>query len=201
MSAKWKFLALLAFGLPALSLGGCTSVILGGVTTGAVAVAQERSVGSAVDDVTTEAEIIAELFRADQDLFIGTEVRVVEGRVVLTGTVPKPEQRLEATRIAWNAHGVKQVDNEIQVEDESGIIDYAKDAWISTQLKSKILTDLKVMDINYSLETVNGVVYVIGIARSQQELERVINYARNIGGVVRVVSHVRINDDRRGARA
>jgi osmotically-inducible protein OsmY len=200
MYTTLKFPALLALGLGALSLGGCTSVILGGVTAGAVAVAQERSVGAAIDDTGIEAEITAELFRADQDLFAGTEVRVVEGRVVLTGTVPKPEQRLEATRIAWNAHGVTQVDNEIQVEDESGIIDYAKDAWISTQLKSKILTDLKVMDLNYSLETVNGVVYVVGIARSQEELDRVIGYARNIGGVVKVVSHVRVNDQR-GAKA
>ena len=197
MHAQMKLLLALGLCLSALTLGGCGSVIIGGAATGAVAFAQERSIGNAVDDLTIQVEINAELLRADEQLFANTEVRVVEGRVVLTGSVPQPEQRLTATRIAWQADGVKQVDNELQVEDESGVIDYAKDAWISTQLKSKILTDLKVMDINYSLETVNGVVYVVGIARSQDELDRVINHARNIGGVLRVVSHVRVNDDGR----
>ncbi len=46
--------------------------------------------------------------------------------------------------------------------------------------------------MNYSIETVNGVVYLIGVAQSQEELDRVINHARQISYVRRIVSHVRI---------
>ena len=51
------------------------------------------------------------------------------------------------------------------------------------------------MDVNYSVETVNGIVYLIGIAQDEGELTRVTDYARNIGGVVKVVSHVRMKED------
>lgn len=178
----------------ASALGGCTEAILGAGAATGVAIAQERSVGAAVDDAGIVIRINAELARVDQQLFSRTEVKSVEGRVVLTGTVPRPEQRVEATRIAWSVSGVRQVDNEIQVTDKTSIVDYAKDTWITTRLRSKILADAKIADINYTVETVNGVIYLIGIARSQSELDRVVDYARNIGGVVKVVSHVRVED-------
>jgi osmotically-inducible protein OsmY len=90
--------------------------------------------------------------------------------------------------------------NELNVTDRSEIRDYPRDAWITTQLKTKMLTDKGVLQINYSVETINGVVYLLGIAQSQDELDRVTNHARNISGVQRVVSYVRLKDDpkRRG---
>lgn len=175
-------------------LGGCTEAILGAGAATGVAVAQERSVGDAVDDAGIVVRINAELLRADTELFSHVEVKSVEGRVVLTGTVPKPEQRIEASRIAWSDSGVRQVDNELQVDDKSSVVNYAKDSWITARMRSKILTDTKIADINYTVETVNGVMYLIGIARSQSELDRVVDHARNIGGVVKVVSHVRVKD-------
>jgi len=178
----------------AATLGGCAEAVLGAGAATGVAIAQERSVGDAVDDAGIVVRVNAELLRADEQLFSRAEVKSVEGRVVLTGTVPRPEQRIEASRIAWSVSGVRQVDNEIQVVDKTSVVDYAKDSWITTRLRSKILADSKVADINYTVETVNGVIYLIGIARSQSELDRVIDYARNIGGVIKVVSHVRVKD-------
>ena len=85
--------------------------------------------------------------------------------------------------------------NEIQVTDESGILDYARDTWISAQLKGRLLVDGDVLSINYGVETVNGTVYLIGIAQSEAELARVIEHARGIEDVKRVVSHVVVKDD------
>ncbi|MDO9460521.1 MAG: BON domain-containing protein, partial [Alphaproteobacteria bacterium] len=82
---------------------------------------------------------------------------------------------------------------EIQVTDKSGLGNLAKDSWITTKLRTRILADTSIMDINYSIETVNGVIYLLGIAKTQEELSRVTNYARNISGVERVVSYVRVN--------
>ncbi|MEK9645333.1 MAG: BON domain-containing protein, partial [Alphaproteobacteria bacterium] len=68
----------------------------------------------------------------------------------------------------------------------------ARDTIISTELKTKLLFDSKVSSINYSIETVDGVVYLIGIAQNREELNRVTNYARNLGYVKKVVSYVTI---------
>ena len=56
-----------------------------------------------------------------------------------------------------------------------------------------------ISDVNYTVETVNGIVYLMGIARSRPELDKVTTHARNIAGVQKVISHVRLSgDDRRG---
>lgn len=186
--------ALLAAGL-ALALQGCVGAAVGGAATAGVAVAQERSVGAAIDDTTIQLNINSALLQKNEALFrkVGTEV--VEGRVLLTGVVLTPEDRIEAGRLAWTVNGVKEVLNEVAVSDKSSVADFAKDAWITTQLRTKLLGDRLVSDINYSIETVNGTIYLMGIAQSEAELERVTGHARTIRGVQRVVSHVRLKTD------
>jgi hypothetical protein len=71
-------------------------------------------------------------------------------------------------------------------------MDQARDTVISTRLRTDLVADSQIKSINYTVRTENGVVYVIGSARSQAELNRVTDYARNIPNVRRVVSYVRI---------
>ena len=178
-----------------LGLSGCVELLVGAAATTGLAIVEERSVGDAVDDLTTRAELNQLFFEDDVDLYRDVSFSVIEGRVLLKGSVSTPEDRVRALRIAWQAGGVREVINEIQVTDESGILDYARDTWISTQLKGKLLVDTDVLSINYSVETVNGTVYVIGIAQDEAELERVVEHARTIEDVKRVVSHVVMKDD------
>ena len=175
-----------------LAAPGCTTMAVGAAGTTAVAAAQERTIGDAIDDSLIYTEVNHHLLQADIDLFRDVGVKVVEGRVLLTGSVPTPEDRIEAVRLAWQADGVEEVLNEVQVTDDSGIVDYATDSWISVQIKTKLLFDRDIRAINYSIETVNGSVYMIGIARDAAELKRATNHARTIKGVRRVISHVRI---------
>ncbi len=175
-----------------LAAPGCTTVAVGAAGTTVVAAAQERTIGDAIDDSVIYTAVNHYLLQADIELFRDVGVKVVEGRVLLTGSVTTPDDRIEAVRLAWQADGVKEVLNEIQVTDDSGVVDYATDSWISAQLKTKLLFDRDIRAINYSIETVNGAVYMIGIARDAAELKRATNHARTIKGVRKVISHVRI---------
>ena len=180
-----------------LTLSGCAELLVGAAATTGIAVAEERSIGDAVDDLTIRAELNHLFFQEDVELYQDVSFSVFEGRVLLKGSVPTPEARIHALRVAWQAVGVRQVINELQVTDEGGILDYARDTWISAQLKGRLLVDGDVLSINYSVETVNGTVYLIGIAQNEAELVRVIEHARGIEDVKRVVSHVVLKDDRR----
>jgi osmotically-inducible protein OsmY len=56
-----------------------------------------------------------------------------------------------------------------------------------------------VRSINYSVITVNQVVYLMGIAQDQTELGKVTHIASTTNYVQRVVSYVKLKDDpRRG---
>ena len=189
-------LAILAVFL-GLGVSGCAGMAVGTGAAVGVAAAQERTIGSAVDDTAIKIEINHLLFQKSESLFAKVGIDVAERRVLLTGSVQEPSQRIEAARLAWRANGVGEVLNEIQVAEKGSIADYLHDKRISVQLRFKILADRDIRAINYTIETVNGVIYLLGIAQSQRELDRVTNHARTIKGAVKVISHVRLKDDPR----
>jgi osmotically-inducible protein OsmY len=177
----------------ALLLQGCGPALLFGAgATGGVAIAEERSVGTQIDDATIKIALNERLFSYDETLFQDVSTDVTEGRVLLMGKVKDPQARVDAVRLAWQVEGVKEVINEIQVTDTGGIASYLKDVRISNELRGALLFDSEIDSINYNVETVGGVVYLTGIAHSQEELDRVIDHARTIAGVKEVVSHVRV---------
>lgn len=179
--------------LIAAGLSGCVGVAVGAGATAGTAAMQERGLGGAIDDTVIHAKITGTYYNNDV-AFKLIAVKVHEGRVLLTGTVPKPEDRIAAVRHAWKVDGVKTVINEIAVEDDSGVLDLARDKWVTAQLRLKITFDGKIKAINYAIDTVNGTVYLMGIAQSESELTLVRNHARNINYVRRVVSHVRMKN-------
>jgi len=182
-----------ALGLLALTTAACgPGMFIGAAATGGIAVAEERSVGTQVDDLGIKIAINEALFSYDEALFQNVSIDVTEGRVLLIGKVEEPEDRVEAVRIAWQAKGVKEVINEIQVTDKGGIDSYLTDVRISNELRADLLFDSKVDAINYNVETVGQIIYLTGIAHNQAELDRVIAHARTISGVKQVVSHVRV---------
>lgn len=182
-------------------LSNCTTplFLIGGGAAVGTTVAQERSVGNTVDDLATWTRI-KNAFLIDKDnqhLFPKIKVKVIEGRVLLTGTLTDPDDRVSALRIVWSQRGVNEVINEINIDSSSDNFDiknYTKDTWITTQAKSKILLTKNVKSINYSIDTVNQIVYVMGIAEDQEELSEVTRILGTIKGVSKVVSYVRMKD-------
>lgn len=172
-------------------LAGCEVLAIGGATAGGVAIAQERSVGAAIDDTTIKLALNGKLLQYEKPgVFQGVEIEVVEGRVLLAGSVPTPEDRLAVMRMAWETEGVTGVINELNVGDTTGVADFARDAWITAQLRSRLLFDKDIRSINYTVETVDGVVYLMGISDTPSEERRVTYHASRIDGVKKVVSYV-----------
>jgi osmotically-inducible protein OsmY len=179
-------------------LPGCAAVLIAGGGGAAEVAAQERSPGQNLDDAGIYLKIKNLYAQQDyKDLLANVEIKVVEGRVLLTGNVDKPESQIEAVRLAWQISGVKEVMNEVQINDQAGFSNYTRDVWISTQARTHLLLTKDVRSINYSVITVNQAVYIMGIAQDQGELDRVTSVISTIPYVQRVVSYVRLKDDPR----
>jgi len=188
----------LVAGLAVLAAGCSPIGAAAGVgAVGATAAQSEKGFRRSVADTEIRIAINDLWFKADEEMVRKVNLQVQEGRVLLTGNVRLPEQRVEAVRLAWQAPGVREVINEIEVNDTSGVTDLARDTWISTQLKTDLLFDQDVSSIDYSIETVNQVIYLMGVARSQAELNRVVGHAKDISYVRRVVNYVLLKDDPR----
>ena len=179
-----------------LLLGACLALTGCGVATGVgatvgVASAQEGGLPAAATDLKIQTQINSLWFQSNVDMFRKLDLTVEQGRVLITGVVQDPQHRVEAVRLAWQPNGVKQVINEIRVAESDGFPGYARDTWITTRLRGKIILEQSVQSINYTIDTVQGVVYLMGIAQSQAELNKVIDIARNVSGVKQVVSYVK----------
>ena len=195
MSPRIALAAALLWAALGTGLSGCAATAVGAGATAGSAAVQERGIKGAVADSKIRVQINDLWFKADERMYRKVSLQVQQGRVLITGLVDDPDLRTRAAELAWQADGVKEVINEIEVSEEGGVGTYARDTWISTQLKSKLLVDSEVMSPNYSIETSNGRIYIIGIARSQTELDRVLNHARNIKHVREVVNYVRVREE------
>jgi osmotically-inducible protein OsmY len=175
-----------------LLLQGCVGAVVGAGATAGTAAMEERGISGAVDDTELRLRINALFSSKDERLWRKIGLQVYAGRVLLTGRADTAHMRAEAVRLAWQAKGVKEVINELQIAESGGASGFARDTWILTQLKSRLLFDKRILSINYSVETVNHTVYLIGLAQSREELNRVTNHARTLDYVKKVVNYVKI---------
>lgn len=185
-----RLLFVLCFSLMCLS--GCAALV--GASAGAVGIAavKEGGLSSSLTDARIQTTINDLWFRHDLDIFRKLDLTVNQGRVLITGTVQDPEHRVDAVRLAWKASGVKQVINEINVAEGGGVTGYLSDTWIVTQLRTGITLDEDIQNLNYTIDAVSGNVYLMGVAQSRDELNRVVERARTINGVQQVISYVKL---------
>ncbi len=180
------FLRFMLLATLVLGLSGCV------VSTISGAASKERPVGRSIDDTSAGMAIGARLRRYAGGDLSGVRVAVEDGFVLLSGNVPTPELRLEAEKLAWTAPKVVKVANEIEVSGKRGFMGNAKDRWITTQVRSRLLTDKSVRSVNINIETRNQVVFLLGLVRTEGEIKRAAGHARLVPGVKKVVSYLTI---------
>ncbi len=180
-----------------LSLSGCVGAFAG---VGAAAVAAgntEKGLGTSISDGVIRVKLADRFIQSDANLFTNVSVSVNDGAVLLTGNVEKPEHKVEATQLAWQTRGVIEVINEIEINDKSSIKDIAKDLAAAAQLRAKLIAEQGVSSINFSVDVVNGTVFLTGIASSEEEMNTVVALARELRFATNVVNYIRVSDDDR----
>lgn len=175
--------------------GGCVAAAVGAVGTAGYVAAQNRAPGQVADDAGIRLDINDKLLKRSTTLFSNVSVEVVRGRVLLVGTVASSADREEAGTIAQSAQGVKEVDNQIQIADDGGVGGYAGDSWITTKVKSNLVTDFSLNGFSIGVETVNGIVYLSGVVRSDAQRDKAVEIARSISGVQKVVSAIQVSPE------
>ncbi len=170
----------------------CAQVATGTAVKMVTVKQEDRSIGEFVDDAIIKTVIKNSYFDQNEKLFFNIDVEVSQGRVLLTGTVENIDLKIEATRIAWGVKDVQTVINEIQISNSDNILNYADDLVISTKVKGKLILNENINSLNYNIETVNKLVYIMGIASNQDEKDLVIDIAKEVFGVEEVIDYISI---------
>jgi len=187
--------ALLALG--GLLFSGCAPAIVGVGTAAVAASSTEKGLTTSVSDGVIFTKIQDRFIQEDANLSTVVDVTVNDAAVLLTGKVKTPEEKVTATRLVWEVRGVREVINELQVTNTSSIKDVAKDLAASAQLRGKLIADSNVSSLNFSIDVVNGTVYLSGVAADAEEMNRVVGHARELRFAQQVVSYITLRSDLR----
>ena len=187
----FSILSVIIFLLTNCSIPVATGVAVKGVTVSN----SDRSIGEFVDDVLIKTVLKNSYFDQSEKIFFNVDVEVSQGRVLLTGTVDNIDLRIEATRIAWGVKGVQTVINEIQISQSDSILNFADDLVISTKVLARLMLDEEINSLNYNIETVNKIVYIIGISSSREEKQKAIELSKDVFGVEEVIDYITIKSE------
>lgn len=176
----------------ALSLLCASFLTACSVTSAGVKPGDERNLARSVHDVNAGRVIEARMRRAYDHNLKGVDVEVAEGVVLLSGNVHTKEARIEAERIAWSAPKVDQVGNEIMIREKQTFSRNAKDGLLEKSVRTRLTAAKSVKARNFNVETHEGIVYLLGVARTPQELEKAAQIAAHTKGTTEVISYVRV---------
>ncbi len=181
----------------ALALSGCVNAAIGIGTAAVAASTTEKGLSTSVSDSVIQAKLSDSFIQTSQSLFLNVETAVNNGSVLLTGKLKTQEEKITATRLSWEIRGVREVINEIQLSGTSSLKSSAKDLAASAQLRAALIRDPEISSLNFSIDVVNGIVYLSGVAENEQERERVVAHAQELRFAKQVVSYIILAYDRR----
>ena len=167
-----------------LALSGCVGVSSQGVLgTGVNVYLDPRTLGTQIDDSIMQKSFLIRVSQIDKKYVLSVSSKVVDGHIYLTGTVDSVDEKILLTKIAWKTEGARSVKNNIKVKDKFSLKNSAKDLLITSQLKVALLSNKQVSMANYQINTVNQIIFIFGIAKSESEKREVINEAKIIQDV------------------
>ena len=183
--------------LSPMGLSGCANAVIGVGTAAVAASTTEKGLSTSVADTQIHAKLTDQFIQNDFTLITAVNITVNDGAVLLTGKIKKPEEKILATKLSWKVRGVREVVNELQITDSSSIKDIAKDLAASATLRGKLISDKNVSSLNFSIDVVNGIVYLAGVAADLNEMNRVVEHAREVRFTKQVVNYIILQTDKR----
>lgn len=180
-------------------LTGCEYLMPNPYTTGAQVVTtvvatamEERTLNEVEDDFVVKTKILQSFASESAGLLVNVSADVYQGDVLLTGAVKGSEDDKMAEKLAGAVPGVRNVINEIQITDDVDLQVTARDMVIEVKVKTAIIAASTTSVVNYRWRSINGTVYLLGIAQSQDEYDVVYDAVRGLDEVERLIPHVRI---------
>jgi osmotically-inducible protein OsmY len=176
---------------------GCVTAAVGAAASVGIYAVQDRTIGEGIDDATASDRVKLRLMAADSGAFTEVDVEVANGALLLSGAVPTEEHRQAAETIARGVPSIDVVYNELFVGTRSGFVRSAQDELVTAQIRARLTASSSVRAINVNIETFHGNVYLMGYARTDNELRRAAEIASVVPGVVRVVSFMQVREPQR----
>tara|TARA_B100000427_G_scaffold328747_1_gene342645 strand:- start:915 stop:1520 length:606 start_codon:yes stop_codon:yes gene_type:complete len=189
---KKKLLIIFALFLLTSCVGSSTSGVFG---SGVSVALDPRTLGTQIDDSIMQKNLQARLALTEKKYLIKLSVKVLDGRIFLSGKVDEAEEKLKVTKMAWETKGARSVKNNIVVKQKFSFKNAAVDVLITSQLRTALILNKKVKAANFNIDTLNQKTYVFGIAHSNEEKKEIIQEAKQIVDLKELITSILLVSD------
>jgi len=142
-----------------------------------------------LEDKTSEGKIVARLL-AEKDMpSKGLSVYVFQGVAHVIGVVETPDQLLRATYIARDYATDAIMDVFIT---QYAMEDFLADSYKTASVEAKMISSPELKNENISVETLKGVVYLMGVVNRAESIYEAEKLAESVYGVEKVVNYISI---------
>jgi hyperosmotically inducible protein len=165
-------------------------------TAGCTATRTHQSTGEVIDDSVLTSKVKMALIEDPVTKAGQINVESYRGVVQLGGFVDNADQKAQATRVARDVAGVKEVRNDLQISSEhsttGSVID---DSALTASVKSALIEDADTKAYQINVETDHGVVLLTGFVDSRSDRDRAGELARSVKGVSQVRNDLEIRQN------
>lgn len=186
-----RFIVLLLIFTLGIFLGGCPAAVVGGAAGGYKVATDERTAGGLWDDATIASKVKNALIKDERVKARKVDVDVVDGIVTLTGLVGTKAEVKRAVEVAGKVPHVKGVKNNLQVGTRT-FGEAIDDQLIRSKIKTKLIGEPGIKSLNIDVDVLKGVVTLTGIVETKRQEKKVIELARSVAGVVKVVDNITV---------
>ena len=181
-----------------LNLQSCAAPIIGGVSAIAISSsAQEKGLGTSINDKVIFVKLRNAIYDWDATVSENVSVSVDNGSILVTGKLKNIDKKVKLTKIIWDINGVKEVNNKVQISDTNNLKNIAKDLASLGEIKARLMASTKINSLNFSIDVVNNIAYISGVASSEEEISIVTQIAQEAKFIEEVQNFVKLNQDRR----
>lgn len=180
--------------LIAFNLTGCAGLFIAGAATTANLVTDTRSTQEIWQDNNLEFEIAAIGNKAPFKGQVRITASSYNGTVVLMGQASTGEYLNNFESKARAIDGVNVIHNQVRVKTPLNVTEMSTDSWITTKVKSALLTDSELNGVKIKVITEDKEVFLLGYV-SHQQADIATKIARNISGVKQVIRAFQYAED------
>jgi len=146
-----------------------------------------RGFSGTIEDTYLMSKIVSKITLMKLSNFSNITVSVNNGKVLLAGNIENQEKRLELIRKVWWIDGVKEVYNELETGPQISFSEKTEDFIFELKIKNRLLLEPGIFSNNYSVDVVNGNVYVIGISSNIEEKTKIENFLNNMNDIKKLI--------------
>ncbi|WP_428772927.1 BON domain-containing protein [Vibrio sp.] len=169
-----------------LTTSGCAGLFVAGAATTASIAIDPRSTGEILRDNQIEFEIAGMVNKAPYTSALRINAVSYRGTVVLVGQASDPQLLNEFVATTRKISGVTKVHNQVRNKGPLSVSQISNDSWITTKVKSSLLTESDLNGIKIKVITEDREVFLFGYV-TKQHADLAAEIARNTIGVKQVI--------------